>query len=79
MSKYKTVYTEVEVDVNIEDFDTEDLVEELENRGYKYNTDGVDADAMRELLTKIWQNRREGRAYDQELDQLIYGVLGKVI
>ena len=79
MSKYKTVYTEVEVDVNIEDFDTEDLVEELENRGYKYNEQGVDADAMRELLTKIWQNRREGRAYDQELDQLIYGVLGKIV
>lgn len=27
---YKTIYTEVEVDVNLADFDTNDLVEELD-------------------------------------------------
>ena len=32
---YKTVYTEVEVDVDLGDFDTEDLVEELESRIWK--------------------------------------------
>ena len=31
--KYKTVYTEVEVEVNLTDFETEDLIEELEDRG----------------------------------------------
>lgn len=74
-----TVYTEVEVDINLTDFDTDDLVEELENRGYDYNTRGVDPDEMREVLTRIWQNRRTGKDYQCELDQLIYGVLGKVI
>ena len=29
---YKTIYTEVEVDVNLSDFDTDDLIEELESR-----------------------------------------------
>jgi translation initiation factor 1 (eIF-1/SUI1) len=29
---YKTIYTEVEVDVDISEFDTEDLIEELESR-----------------------------------------------
>ena len=33
MSRYKTVYTEVEVDVDLSDFDTDDLIEELESRG----------------------------------------------
>jgi hypothetical protein len=28
-----TVYTEVEVDVDLVDFDTDDLLEELESRG----------------------------------------------
>ena len=28
-----TVYTEVEVDVDLDDFDTDDLLEELERRG----------------------------------------------
>ncbi len=73
-----TVYTEVEVDVDLDEFDTDDLIEELERRGYDYNTQGVDADQMREVLERIWYNRRLGRDYQAELDQLIYGVLGKI-
>jgi len=30
---YKTIYTEVEVDVDLSEFDTDDLVEELKSRG----------------------------------------------
>lgn len=74
---YKTIYTEVEVDVDLADFDTDDLLEELESRGAlpveaEYNT--------KELLESIWRKRRVGRAdYQTELDQLIYAGLGKVI
>lgn len=77
MGRYKYVTTEVEIDLS--DFETDDLIEELENRGYDYNTKGVDADGMRELLEKIWLNRRTGKDYQKELDVLIYGVLGKVV
>jgi hypothetical protein len=77
---YKTVYTEVEVDVDMSEFDTDDLVEELENRGLDYNTKGVDADEMRLLLEAIWLKRRLGNPdYQTELDRLIYGVLGKIV
>ena len=76
---YRTIYKEVEVDVDLTDFDTEDLVDELESRGYDYNTNGVDGDDMRVILEKIWLNRRQGQDYQRELNQLIYGVLGKVI
>jgi hypothetical protein len=76
---YRTIYKEVEVDVDLSDFDTEDLVDELESRGYDYNTNGVDGDDMRVILEKIWLNRRQGQDYQRELNQLIYGVLGKVI
>ena len=31
---YKTIYTEVEVDVDLSDFDTDDLIEELEQLIY---------------------------------------------
>lgn len=77
MSRYKYVTAEVEVDLS--DFDTDDLIEELESREVDYNTRGVDADGMRELLEKIWLNRRTGKGYQNELDKLIYGVLGKVV
>lgn len=74
------VYKEVEVEVDLEDFDTDELIEELERRGQDYNTRGVDADEMRALLETIWQKRRNGNPnFDKELDGLIYGVLGKII
>jgi predicted glycosyltransferase len=80
MSRYKTVYTEVEVEVDMSEFETDDLIEELENRGADYNITGVDADEMRGLLESIWQKRRLGNNdYQTELDKLIYGVLGKIV
>jgi hypothetical protein len=77
---YKTIYTEVEVDVDLSDFDTDDLIEELEGRGLDYNTNGVDGNDMRALLEQIWVKRRNNNTdYQRELDALIWGVLGKVI
>jgi len=73
---YKTVYTEVEVDVDLGDFDTDDLLEELESRGELPSESG-DSKA---ILESIWLKRRLGRTdYEAELDQLIYSGLGKVI
>lgn len=74
-----TVYTEVEVDVDLKDFDDDDLIEELESRGLDLNTKYIDGDTMRELLTNVWQNRREGRDYQRELDQLIWYGIGKIV
>jgi hypothetical protein len=75
MSRYKTVYTEVEVDVSLEDFATEDLVEELESRG----SGTMDIGNGRELLEKIYLLRREDRDYQRELDELIYAGLGRIV
>lgn len=74
-----TVYTEVEVDVDLDQFDTDDLVNELKSRGYDYATEGIDTEAMRETLEAIWYKRRLGKDYQEELDRLIYGVLGKLV
>ena len=71
-----TVYTEVEVDVSLSDFDTEDLIEELESRGNLPIEDNTDA---KELVESMYLKRRNGKDYQQELDQLIYQVLGKIV
>jgi len=77
---YKTIYKEVDVEVDMSEFDTDELIEELKSRGADYNTTGVDADEMRLLLETIWHKRRLGNPdYQTELDRLIYGVLGKII
>lgn len=72
---YKTIYTEVEVDVDLGDFDTDDLIEELENRGSGVGGYGDG----KEILEAIYEKRRVGKDYQQELDQLIWLGLGKVL
>ena len=74
---YRTITTEVEVDVDLSDFETDDLLEELESRGE------LPADSQhnaKDLLTAIWLKRRMGRTdYQIELDQLIYTGLGRIV
>jgi len=72
---YKTIYTEVEVDVNLSDFDTDDLIEELESRG----AGAADYGDGQDLLRTIYEKRRLGRDYQTELEQLIWLGLGKVL
>ena len=72
---YKTIYTEVEVDVDLSDFDTDDLIEELESRG----SGVLDYGDGKEILQTIYENRRLGKDYQQELDELIYVAIGKIV
>ena len=72
-----TVYTEVEVDVSLSDFDTKDLIEELESRG-NFPPPECDLDS-KEIVESIYLKRRFGKDYQQELDQLIYQVIGKIV
>lgn len=72
MSKTVTVYKEIEVDVSLSEFSTEDLISELEDR------DGL-SEVVEPDLYEIWQLRREGKPYDAQLDAYIYRVLGIVI
>ena len=72
----KTIYTEVEVDVDLSEFDTEDLVEELKERG----TQCVSFDDA-ETLTKIWLHDREGRKDEAYalMREYVLEKLGRVI
>ena len=73
MSRYITV--SADVDVYLDEIDTDDLMEELESRGVMLGADSPEDN--NEMLTKIWELRRLGKPFDRELDQLIYSVLGK--
>lgn len=72
---YKTISTEVEVDVNLSDFETDDLIEELESRGLDITNHGDGTDVLR----AIHEKRRLGQDYQTELEQLIWLGLGKFI
>ena len=72
---YKTIYTEVEVDVELSEFDTDDLIEELASRGAGTGQYGDGKD----ILMAIYERRRLGQDYQQQLDQLIWLALGRFV
>jgi hypothetical protein len=57
------------VDVDLDDFSDDDLIEELERRGLGAE---VNTSTASELITYIYEKRRVGKDYQTELDQLIY-------
>ena len=69
---YVTIEKYVDVEVDLEEFDTDELIEELQRRGEIGN------DLPKDLLTAIWQKRRQGQDYERELDELIYNGLGRL-
>ena len=69
------IYQEVQVEVELDDFDTDDLIEELERRGAA----GSDYGDGKELLTAVYEKRRLAQDYQADLDQLIYLGLGKIV
>jgi len=68
-------YITVDVDVDLTDFDTEELIDELESRG-EFVGDNSENSA---LVTAIYEKRRLGQDYQLELDQLIYEVTGRIL
>ena len=73
---YKSVYTEVEVEVDLSEFDTDDLIEELESRGTLPPEGNIDA---RELVEQIYYLRRQGQTYEHLMNSLMYSVLGRIV
>lgn len=74
---YKTIYTEVEVDVDLADFETDDLLDELASRSSLPMEEDFHG---KEILEVIYLKRRVGRTdYEKELDELIYSILGKIV
>lgn len=71
-----TVETYVEVDVDLDDFSDEDLLDEMDRRGL--GAEVADSTAT-EIIEQIYLKRRLNKDYQQELDQLIYQVTGKII
>jgi hypothetical protein len=68
--------TYINVEVDLSEFDTDELIEELDSRGEWPDHIYPDND---EVLSEIYQLRRLGKDYDKLLDQYIYQKLGRVI
>ena len=65
-------YHTVEVEVDLSDFDTDELVAELQERDHDVSSD------TKLLLTKIYEQRKMGLDYQRELDELIWQTIGRM-
>jgi hypothetical protein len=72
----RTIYTEVEVDVDLSEFSTTELLAELRDRDTS-TTDYLDNHEV--LLGKIYEAKRNGADYSELLDQLIYQQIGRIL
>lgn len=70
---YRTV--SVDVDVDLSDFATEDLIEELQTR----SNNRLPQNELESLIQVIYEKRRTGKDYESELDSLIFNTLGRII
>jgi hypothetical protein len=68
-------YKTIEVEVDLSNFDDEELIEELGLRG-KYSPTMGDSD---ELIDKIFHLRRQGKPFERELDEYLYIRTGRAI
>lgn len=76
MGRYVTVNTWIDIDIDMEDIDTDDLIEELESR--RETVDGMEPADLKEIIERLWIKRRTGKDYQQELDDIIYNVIGRI-
>jgi hypothetical protein len=70
---YRTINVDVDVEVNMSDFETQELIDELESRGFTGDHE------TKHLIEAIYRKRRLGKDFMFELDTLIYHTLGKIV
>lgn len=73
---YASVRTTIEVD--LEEFDTDDLIDELKSRGF---TNDDDEESVHEIVTDLYNSLRSKNEFDIQWaqSQLIDKVLGKIL
>jgi hypothetical protein len=64
------------VDISMDDYDDEELIDELRDRGYYV---GNHTDEYLPTLNEIFHLRREGKPYDHILEKFLTDKLGRVI
>lgn len=83
MSVTVSKWMEVDVDVELDDFDDDELIDELKLRGYsvRHNSEGpvLDWDNIHELADKVYWQARDHGQLNPDLRNLISELTGKIL
>lgn len=66
----------VDVEVDLDEFSDDDLIDELADRGHRIRD--KDIKEFYELVSIIFEKRRNKKDFNQDLDDLIYTVIGRI-
>lgn len=77
MGRHVNVSAWVDVDVDLEEIDTDDLIGELARRGE--TVEGLEPADLKEVVERLYQKRRLGQPYEKELDDMIFYVIGRIV
>ena len=69
-------YNEVEVDVDLNDFTDDELVEELERRNIGLTN--YELDDLKEFVNKMYEKFRQGKNIDEELQEFFWQSIGRI-
>lgn len=68
---------EVEIDVDLDDFEVEELLDELHARGVA--VDNEELETVKGFLHIIYEKKILGKDYSQDLNNLIFYTIGKIV
>lgn len=77
-----TITTEVNIDVDLCDFDTDDLVDEIESRGLTVldkEDAGAISEAARDEIYELYRDYVSGNDFDRKLKVFFEGQLGILV
>jgi hypothetical protein len=75
---YRTIYTEVEVEVDMDDFSDEDLLEEIERRNIQPNG-WSDPHQTQDLIYKMYEKVCLNKNIDEELREFFWRTIGRTL
>ena len=67
----------VEVEVDLDNFSTEELIKELQDRQYEDLND-FSIPGVKTLVQRIYELKRDGKDYTYQLNTLFYNVIGRI-
>lgn len=70
--------TYITVDVDLDEFTDDELLEELESRGVEV-LGGGGLEKVTEQAWRIWELRRNGKPCEAEIDRLISDITGRIL
>jgi len=74
-----TKYIDVEIDTDeiLEDSSDKELIDILNHRGYLITSNG-EMNEIEEMITEIYHLKRTGNNFEENLNNLIYKVIGRI-